>query len=150
GKFKLSVRDSLTSLRISAPRRAEKVVAVPSSSADSDLGKIILWPSGRVCVSIVRTLSNDHLTWTINRAEPGSRVLELVRDGTAKNDGQEILIDNLEPSQYLVVINGDGPLQHYAVPVVLQAGQDVSLPVTISPAIVDVEVTTGDKSVSDA
>jgi carboxypeptidase family protein len=149
GRFDLKV-DLPASVQVSAPRLATRTVAVPAAQDDIDLGRVLLWRSARVRVAMPSLLSSEHVEWSLRRGEPGAKNLEEVRHGTVPQRHPQFSIEDVEPAHYVLTFRGEGPLQQYATPLNLEAGSDLIVPLTISPFVVDLDVTSGDTPVPEA
>jgi hypothetical protein len=146
GRFRVPAADGLHELRVAAPHLASKTVRLPAAGGDVDLGKIGLWRSAKVTFSLTPISAAGKLRWSIGRAEPGATKLEVLRNSVIDRGRPQLVVDDLEPSHYLFVIEGEQPLQKFATPVALEAGDDLTIPVTITPSVVDIAVLMGDKA----
>jgi Carboxypeptidase regulatory-like domain len=148
GKFSSAVKN-LPAIRISAPNHATKTVPMTSASTDVDLGRILLWRGGKVTALMPSSIHRD-LQWSIGRGDPTSRTIELVREGRWSPGHPELVITDLEPAHYLLTLQGAEPLQKYALPVLVDEGTDLRVPITISPSVMELQVNTGDHPLPDA
>lgn len=149
GRFMITATQA-GSLQISAPGFSVKSVAIPESKTAVDLGRVLLWRTAILRVSVSPQIPGEPLHWSLERAEPGATQVQVVRQGTVPEGKPELRIEGLEPDHYLVRISGKGPLQQIATPVTVAAGGDQAIPVTIAPSIVDLEVKSGQRPVTNA
>jgi hypothetical protein len=148
GKFGFAAKD-LTAIRISDPNHATKTVALTSTSIDLDLGRILLWRGGNVTALMPASIHRD-LRWSIGKGEPTSRTIEIVREGRWSPDHPELVIADLEPAHYLLTLQGDEPLQKYALPVLVDEGSDLRVPITIAPSVIELRINMGDQPLPHA
>jgi hypothetical protein len=150
GRFRIRAA-AVDAIAVSAPRSASRSLPLPSGQTPVDFGQIFLWHTARLTVRIPPVVApGTHVRWLLGRAEPGAQALETVREGVSTDPVKPIVIDGIEPSHYLVVLSGPEPLQRYALPVSLEPGAEVDLPITIAPITVDVAVTAGAKPLRGA
>ena len=148
GKFNFAAED-LTAIRISDPNHATRTVPLTSTSVDIDLGRILLWHGGNVTALLPHAVHGD-LRWSIGKGEPTSRTVEIVREGRWSPGHPELVITDLEPAHYLLTLEGNEPLQKYALPILVNEGDDLRVPITISPSVIGLQVNLGDKPLAYA
>ena len=140
GRFRVAVEEKWPqALRVLAPGRAAKVVAVPKTIADTAL-TVALSRGGSVTVTLAPPLGEEPVKWEVRR--PGKHGAEGVMERAGELDAgqKETILEGLEAGTYHFMVKGEGPLQRAVVPFTVRDGEASAAEVTIAPAVVDLEV----------
>lgn len=125
-------------LRVEATGRAPKSVPVPGAIADTDL-PIMLSRGGNVTVSLEPPLGQEAVRWEARRILEGADD-EKVRSGEVAAGQSSFSVEGLDPGPYRVIVAGDGPLQRFAAPVMVDEGATASAAVRIESSRLELEV----------
>lgn len=137
-------------VRVEAPGRAARTIAVPGAVADTDL-PIVMSTGGSVAVTLEPPLGEEPLTWEVRRSVPSSSSEDrIVRSGEIPAGKTAFDIEGLEPGDYRVIVMGEGPLQRFGVPVTVGDGMIAEAAVRISPAVIELDVLFDDKPLNGA
>lgn len=150
GRFRVAVEQKWPqALRVVAPGRAAKVVAVPKTVADAEL-TVALSSGGSLTVTLAPPLGEEPVKWEVRRAGKHGAEGVIERAGELDAGEKETTLEGLEAGTYHVVIKGEGPLQRAAVPVTIRDGEVSTAEVAIEPAVVDFDVRYGGQQLGGA
>ena len=140
GRFRVAIETKWpAALRIVAPGRAAKVVAVPKAAADTEL-TVTLTRGGTLAVTLVPPLGEEPVQWEVRRPGKHGSEGEIERRGALAAGQKETTIERLEAGSYHFVVKGEGPLQRAAIPVTIREGEVATAEVKIEPAVVELGV----------
>lgn len=125
-------------LRVEAIGRAPKSVPVPSAIADIDL-PILMSRGGNVTVSLEPPLAQEALRWEARRIIADTDD-EKVRSGEVAAGQSSFSVEGLDPGPYRIIVAGEGPLQRFAAPVLVDDGATATATVRIESARLELEV----------
>ncbi|HEX6097330.1 MAG TPA: carboxypeptidase regulatory-like domain-containing protein [Thermoanaerobaculia bacterium] len=146
GSFSIAMTDeTLRALRVEAPGRVPRTIPVEPSPGPRSLGDIELSEAGGAIVRLAFPDSApEKVTVSIVDTSNPNESVVLTRRVVQPHE-TEARFEQLEPGQYAVVVEGDGALERFALPVEIEAAAVAEQTATIRPRAIVVKTMLGAK-----
>lgn len=132
----------------SAPGYATREQKLPANRESIDFGRITLTKGRPLIVKIIRPdLTKARAMLYLDARERYEHSKIATREVTERE--QELTFDGVGEGQYLVVVEGSGPLEKLEVPVEVKANADARATITIEPFRLEGTVRFGDEPLAD-
>lgn len=127
------------------PGRGTKWVSVPARLADTDLGLVSLAIAGSLRVNLPKGVSVRSIRVQEVGEDEKTRVTRRVRD---VSEGQETLVlDDVAPGDYELLVSGDGALASFAQPVTVRPAEEATVDLSVDPIDVTIRATYQDQPI---
>jgi hypothetical protein len=135
GRFRGEVLDEWPEyVRASYPGRGTKVVQLLKTAVDTSLPDIIMRRGGSLAVAISPATP---VTFDLARVEGESRHVVVTKE---VGDSGEVMVEDLDPGEYAILIKGAGPLQQHGSFVRIEAGAQNRSAVSLHPARLHIDL----------
>jgi Carboxypeptidase regulatory-like domain len=142
GRFELDADPELwpARIRVRAIPFAETSVPIPPARVSAVLPDIYVTHGGTVAVEVAQQREGEVTELELREIEQSETAGDIVNTLPVPSAIQAgtLRFENVEPGRYVVVAKGDEELMRFGAVVEVTEGQDVSVPIAISPYTLDV------------